>query len=134
VADADSTWTVQWLAEQEPIVVEDEAALADLLASAERDATMAPLIVELRSPSGAAMTIGLGRDVSIATFAASASEPPYFVSSGGEVRDVPLVFFRDGHWSEFDGRAAISVAVAREAAREFLSTGVRPSKIRWSEV
>jgi hypothetical protein len=91
-------------------------------------------MVEVRSPSGAALTIGLGHELSVATFAASASTPPYFVSKGDGGQGSPLVFFRDGHWSEFDSDAAISAAVAREAAISFVSTGERPANVRWSEV
>jgi hypothetical protein len=133
VANADSRWAVQWLEGQDPIVVDDEAALDDALASAERDAATAPLIIELRSPSGASLTVGLGREVSVATFAAS-SEPPYFVSTGSEEQGAPLVYFRDGHWSEFDVGDAVAPASAREAAHRFFVTGTRPSCIAWREV
>jgi Immunity protein Imm1 len=128
-----SRWTVRWLEDQDPVVVEDAVALDDALASAELDSATTPLIVELRSPSGSSLTVGLGRGVSVATFAASA-EPPYFVSDGSTKQDAPMVFFREGHWSEFDGGAAIAPSVAREAVHEFFATGTRPSCVVWREV
>jgi hypothetical protein len=131
--DLGVTYTLQWLAGQAPVAIEDESTLSDALASAERDAATAPLIAELRSSSGAALTIGLGREVSVATFAATL-DPPYFVSRGETGRQEPLVFFRDGHWSEFDGGAAIPPASARNAVHEFFATGARPSSVAWSEV
>jgi hypothetical protein len=112
--------------------VQTEERLRQLLVEAADDAHEQPLVVELLSPDGAELTIGLGRDVSIATFKASL-DPPYYVSTGG-AEEESLVFYRDGHWSEFSGESAISPEAAQEAALRFLATGDRPSNIEWSEV
>ena len=128
------SWTLQWLPKQTPVSVQNQSVLDDLLDSAERNATTKPFMVELRSPAGTSLTIGLGSDVSVETFVAAVEAPPYFVSTGGTPHGNPLVFYRDGHWSEFESEAAISPCAAREAARTFLATGVRPSGIAWREV
>ncbi len=133
MTSAQTGWTIQWQAGQEPVVVESEEQLLQLLADAEEDAAEQPLVVEIRSPDKAALTIGLGQEASIATFASSVA-PPYYVSSGGPGHDEPLVFYRYGHWTEFGSDAAISPDAAREAARRFVATGDRPSNIEWSEV
>ncbi len=72
--------------------------------------------------------------MSVATFASSPADPPYFVSLGREGSAEPLVFFRDGHWTEFGAKSAIPVSVAIDAARQFLATGERPTMIEWTEV
>jgi hypothetical protein len=127
------TWTLQWRPQQVPVRVEFHSQLDRLLDLAERDAKQAQIICELRSPDGASLTIGLNGEVSVATFATSGARL-YFVSDGGPTDGLPLVFFRDGHWSEFDSQSAISNEAAREAAREFRATGGRPDNIAWREV
>jgi hypothetical protein len=126
-------FTIQWRDGEPPIEVGGTKALARRLAEAERDASVQPLTVELRSPGGASLTVGLGRLVSVATFSASAG-PPYFVSSGDSGAGELLVFFRDGHWPEFDAASGIPLTAALEAAHEFVATGERPSNIAWAEV
>ena len=125
-------WTARWRADQVPIAVDTEERLRELLAAATADAEQQPLVIELHSPEGAELTIGLGQDVSVATFKASL-DPPYYVSIGG-LGQQPLAFYRDGHLSEFDHGAAISPQAAYDATLQFLASGVRPTNIEWREV
>lgn len=75
------------------------AELTACLADAKRDVSE-PTMVELRSPTGAWLGIGVGAAVSVATFDASA-EGPNFVSDGDGSGEGELVFFFDGHGTDF---------------------------------
>ncbi|HVV59993.1 MAG TPA: Imm1 family immunity protein [Gaiellaceae bacterium] len=113
--------------------VVDEVNLSSLLDAAEADAAAAFPIVELRGPDGTTCRIGLGRDVSFATFDTSPG-PPYFVSRGNLDWDGELVFFYDGHWTDFEPEAAIPVETAKASLVELFRTGARPAIIDWDEV
>jgi hypothetical protein len=78
------------------------------------------------------MTVGFGLP-SVATFKAK-QEPPYYLSRGTGGSQEPLVFFRQGHHSEFRGEAGISPGEALDAVVEFVTTGERPACIAWDEV
>lgn len=124
--------TIWWRAGQEPLPVQGAAELNACLADAERDVSE-PTMVELRSPAGAWLGIGVGAPVSVATFDASA-EGPNFGSDGDGSGEGESVFFFDGHWTEFSLEDAIPVEAAGQAAQEFLATGARPEVISWTEV
>jgi hypothetical protein len=128
-----SDWTLAWGHDPQPVAVTGLAHLYELLSEAAKDARTSHTIAELVSPSGAELTIGLGRDRSIATFKASV-DPPYFVSRGTGSADDLIVFFYGGHWSEFSGDDAISVEAATAALEEFYETGHQPTCIAWKEV
>jgi Immunity protein Imm1 len=91
-------------------------------------------MAELASPDGGRMAVGLGETESVATFSAPYEEPPYFVSRGSGGGDGAVVFFYDGHWTEFDPEAVIALAEALDAVREFFATGTRPTLITWAAV
>jgi hypothetical protein len=93
-----------------------------------------PFIVELVDPDLGTLAIGLGRDLSVATFERPGGEPPYLLSVGDTgAGPEPLAFFYGGTWSEFPPEAAIPVAAAREALRIFLRRRERPDNLRWAE-
>jgi hypothetical protein len=92
-----------------------------------------PFIVELVDPDGGTLAIGLGRDLSVATFERADGEPPYLLSAGEGGGSDPLVFFYAGTWTEFPPEAAIPAALAREALREFVRRGERPGNLAWAE-
>lgn len=127
-------WTLAWGDEHRPVVVRDSAHLDELLDEAAEEATASQTMAELVSPRGVSCSIGLGRPTSVATFMASAAEPPYFVSRGEGSAKEALVFFYNGHWTEFGGAEAIPVADAVAALREFYDTGDQPTGIAWQEV
>jgi hypothetical protein len=127
------TWTLAWGSEHRRVAVANAEHLSELLAAAAADADTSHTTAELVSPGGGELTIGLGRDQSIATFKASA-EPPYFVSRGTGSPDDLLVFFYNGDWSEFSAAEAISVEAAMAALGEFYETGHQPNCIAWKEV
>jgi hypothetical protein len=60
-------------------------------------------------------------------------EPPYFASRGDAAGE-DVVFYRDGHYTDFPAWAVIQRDVAREACRRFLSGEPMPSNVTWVEV
>lgn len=111
----------------------DEKDLERILDEIGRSAAE-PVVAELVAPDGARLGIGVGGPMSVLAFNPS-SDPPYFLSVGdGGTRDEDAVFYLHGHWTEFPATALLPNPAAREAARQFVSTGERPEKIEWEEV
>ena len=127
-------WTLAWGDDHRPRVVESSEALNRLLGEAGVEAQGTFTMAELVSPLGASCSIGLGRQRSVVTFSASA-DPPYFLSRGDEtsVSD-PLVFFYNGHWTEFGVEASVPADQAVLALKEFFETGEQPSSVALAEV
>jgi hypothetical protein len=96
---------------------------------------VAPAMATLELASGDALTIGLGRDETVLSFTPASGDPPYFASRGGGAADEPvLVFFVEGHWTEFSRRNAVSWAAGRQAMLDFMETGDLSNVIAWEEV
>ncbi len=127
-------WTLAWGERHQPVAVKDPSHLIELLAEAGRDAATSHTMVELVSPSGGSCVVGLGRPRSVVTFTASPPEPPYFLSRGEVAAGDALVFFYNGHWSEFGPEASVPLDGAILALRQFFETGQRPSAVAWDEV
>lgn len=111
--------------------------LDDALDEIERHARAnEPLIVDLISPLGASLRIGLGRQRSVLTFDSGSGMPPYLESSGDETNtnSDSIVFYYGGHWTEFPASALIPKEAAREAMKSFFQTGERPNNVSWEEV
>jgi hypothetical protein len=114
--------------------MEELDALLDQLTT---EAAKRPFMVELFGRRGAALSIGLGRAISIANFTSSNGRAPYFQSDGEhttEEEEDPLVFFYGGDWSEFPASSGIPVPDAREALRRFFRSGALPDNLHWREV
>lgn len=93
-----------------------------------------PLMVESISAKGDSLSIGVGSQESILSWIPAGGNPPYFASKGNPDAQGTVVFFYRGSWSEFPRWSAIPVATAREAMRQFLETGERPTNVNWEEV
>ncbi len=92
------------------------------------------ILVDVENLAGDGLAIGLGKDYSVLGFTSASGEPPYLVSKGFEASDELLVFYFQGHWTEFSMRNAIPISVARAAVREFLVTGKLTNTVEWEEV
>ncbi len=92
------------------------------------------ILVDVENSAGDGLAIGLGKDYSVLGFTSASGDPPYLVSKGSEASDEPLVFYFQGHWTEFSMRNAIPVSAARDAVREFLTTGKLTCAVDWEEV
>jgi len=100
-----------------------------------------PFLVEIMLSTGDALTIGLGRDLSLLSYVSSSGEPPYFVSVGDSVPDDDVVlgdddvvvFYFCGTYTELPCFTLIPMELAREGARYFFQHASLPSFINWIE-
>jgi hypothetical protein len=92
-----------------------------------------PLRASVRHVTGATLSIGLGRDVSVLAYIGPAPEcPPYYVSRGDlEPGDEEVDWMYGGQHSPCLRRELVPSGIAREAAREFFARGVLLRAIRW---
>lgn len=125
---------VSWDDAERPInsINELEALLDDIHGEAIR---RRPCLASIElSPTGASLSIGLGREVSILNYVSGTGNPPYFSSSGGLSADEAVHFYFMGDWSEYPLRNTIPVEVARRAVRYFYQTGQLDPAVTWEEV
>lgn len=92
-----------------------------------------PFIVELVGDGGAALSMGIGRPLSVVNYVSASFDPPYFQSVGHAGNEDELVFLYRGEWSEFPPQSAVPTEHARDALRRFLETEMRPDSIAWGE-
>ena len=92
------------------------------------------VLATLFSPAGSHLSVGLGGGTSVLTYA-DGPDPPYFLSRGTDAPagDGPLVFYYEGHYSDFPPTAAVPADLARRAALEFFRTGERPTCVDWED-
>lgn len=110
-----------------------------------------PMIVDVVRSKGDSLSIGLGQPrfvddngddvefapaqpVTVLAYSGRDGDPPYYVSRGHEPIPCLIVFFYGGHWSEYPGDSAISLSVAREAIRQFVSSDNLPTNVNWNDV
>lgn len=131
--------TVQWCRDK-CIAVGNVAELDCVLDAIERETPPErPILADVAHPTGGYLAIGLGGRLSVLTHSPADRDPPYSTSLGEVTRDDPggddpIVFFYDGHWSEFSRYQCLVPAVARQAMRDFFSTGQLPQWLEWEEV
>jgi hypothetical protein len=128
----------QWVRTTEEL----QAALERLASSAKKR----PFIVELFGESGASISIGLGRDISVVNVASAGGNPPYWQSVRKEnesrYREMslsgddgePIVFYYGGQWSEFPPTSGVPTVDALRAMQEFFRKEELPDHIQWLEV
>jgi hypothetical protein len=76
-----------------------------------------PMVIELTVPSGATLSIGIGREVTVRNYVDASLEPPY-----------------RGDWSEYPPGSPISIEEGREALRKFFVKGELAAGVEWQEV
>lgn len=105
-------------------------------ASAEARAAGKLNIVLLSSPNGDWLSLVVGGEETVVGFNYGHGDPPYYASVGEAGADEPVLTAYVGlvHHTEFLRRWVVPSAAGRQAAREFLSTGKRPSSLRWEEL
>ncbi|MDB4937482.1 MAG: Immunity protein Imm1 [Labilithrix sp.] len=124
---------VDWGCEAEAVSVhsiEELDALLDHLDSLAR--ATAPFLVVLVSDEGSSLTIGVGREESVAEFSDGSDEGASFASIPDPTRTgAPLVFELDGEPNEMLAELATPAEATREAARYFFANGGRDPALRW---
>lgn len=111
--------------------------LRERLTELHRSCSSRPQIVELVSPTGERLGVGLGSDETALSWTGSSLDPPYFASKGStedEVEPVLVFFYKGDHWTEFPRHQAIPLEQGIAAVERFFQTGTRPDNIRWQEV
>ena len=93
-------------------------------------------IVLLRVHNDDWLSIVLGGEETVVSFNFGHGDPPYFASLGEAQTDEPVLTAFVGlvHHTEFPRRWVVPTAAGRQAAREFLSNGQRPSSLKWEEL
>lgn len=105
-------------------------------ASAEARATGLLGVVFLRALSRDCLSLVVGGDETVVSFNYGHGDSPYFASIGASSTDEPVLTAYVGlvHHTEFSRRWVVPSPMGRQAAHEFLSTGERPTSIRWEEL
>lgn len=92
------------------------------------------LVTIERVEDGTALSIGLGRRLSVLNFIGRDGNPPYFTSAGGSDAAESITFLFGGQPSEYPMRNAIPLASARSAMRVFCASGQLTKDVQWEEV
>jgi hypothetical protein len=107
------------------------ALLDQLTAAAEADL---PFMVAVARPDGSTLSIGLGREESVATHVPGSLDPPYLSMRGDPDRTDPIEFVSGGEMTEFAPRSAVPLEAARRALIAFFRTGELSPEFEWEEV
>jgi hypothetical protein len=91
------------------------------------------MLAELYAEDGSSLTMGLGRDQTVVTYAGPDGMPPYYLSEGDPLETGLVRFHISNQDSEFPRSALVSASRAREAMRTFFRTGRLPPEIKWNE-
>jgi hypothetical protein len=112
---------------------EQALRLVDHLQKA-RDPSAPPLVEFRDDPTGLAFGIGVGREVSVATYQQS-NDPPYFISLGDRDATGSTWFCYGTQHSEYLASNVIPPKLARQALAEFFDTnGKRPTAVEWEQL
>jgi len=105
-------------------------------ASAEARAIGRLNIVLLSAPNRDWLGIVVGGEDTVVSFNYGHGDPPYYASVGAATTDEPVLTAYVGleHHTEFPRRWVVPSLVGRQAAREFLDTGKRPTLLGWEEL
>jgi hypothetical protein len=93
-------------------------------------------IVTLSAPNRDWLSLAVGSEETVVGFNYGHGDPPYFASLGNSQSDEPFLTAFVGlvHHTELSRRWVVPLATGRQAARDFLSTGERPSSLTWQEL
>lgn len=126
--------SLKW-SEQEECEVLDVAELRAMLADlGERFPGDKAILVDLVTPAGDSLVIGVGREVSVLSFSKANGDSPCLSSvSSTEQADECIVFHYMGEWTPIPKRNTVPAAEAISAAEHFLETGDLPQNVYWEE-
>jgi len=95
-----------------------------------------PNIIHITAESGNVLSLVVGDPETVLAFQYAHSNPPYFVSKGGDDADKPYftAFGSLKHHTEFRRRNVIPTRDGLSAVREFVETGNLPACTIWEEV
>ena len=120
------------------VILSDVDALDAVLDEASHEARASGKlnIVVLAAPNRDWLSLVVGGEETVVGFNFGHGNPPYYASSGTSHTDEPVftAFMGLAHHTEFPRRWVVPDAVGRQAAREFLLSGEKPSSVKWVEV
>ena len=90
-----------------------------------------PLLLD---SNGEPVSGGLRPDITVFSWVQANGEPPYYWSNGGTPASGNLVFFIDGHWTEFLPESAVDMGTAHQTLLEFITGSGLPKNIGWKVV
>jgi hypothetical protein len=128
--------TITWGDSSSEVAVVSADELRDRLIELNQHASVRPLIVDVTIDNGDALSIALGREVSVLNFTSASKKPPYLTSEGRlpGPNDGVVRFEYFGSMTEFPAWQAISSSDALEAVCSFVAAGTLPKNLHWSEV
>ena len=126
------TWRLEW--DRKGADVSTVQELDRLLDELTMEGSDAPFMVDLLSPSGDSLSVGLGRGKSVLSGYRPTGILPYYASTGTIDVAGTIWFDYRGSPSEFPMWSAIPIIDARAAIGEFFQTGQRPKTVEWQEV
>jgi hypothetical protein len=109
-------------------------AVRSLLRELHRKFAGHPELVDIVAPSGAVLTVGLGANAAVPSYAESPERPPYYATHGNGAGDGTIWFDYRGSPSEFPIEQVVTVRDAMRAAEEFCKTVSRPTTVEWESV
>lgn len=122
-------WGTQFNAPPTTAIVASVSELDDLLDRIWATAKE-PLLVTLSYDSGEWLTLGIGTMVSVLT-AADADGQAYTCCPQPGLEGPTISFNMYGDASEYAAEHHIDAQTARQAARDFVTTGLRPKDLPW---
>lgn len=127
-------WRVQWAEDKtrETLTIQElDALLAEL---ARGRAGQRGMLVNIESPNGDVLTVGVGGDVSVVSYMRQNGKPPYVTTVGDPEAEGIVVFDYLGQWTEIPKRNTITFERAREILRRFLWDGTLDPNVEWEEL
>ena len=95
-----------------------------------------PLMCQFVNDIGFNLTVGVGRDFGCAQYSSNDGMPPFLMAeSRNDNSDrSAMEFVVGGTATPIDGRYRLSISEMVEVVIEFVTTGVRSSKVAWQEL
>jgi hypothetical protein len=120
--------------DQAPIEVRDIAQLDAILDDLQARFHDDPRLVTIAATNDEqSLSIALGDDQSVLNWIDESDTENAYLTSRGDAdatgEDVEFAF--SNTWNEYPPRVLIPTAVARQAVREYVTTGARPGNVAW---
>lgn len=122
-------WTLQWQDNEphEVLSVEQLNHALDQVAGSHDETN--PVLVQLRSPSGEVLMIGIGGALSVLDYIAAGGWPAQH--SVGSATDETISYMMGTYDSEMPKAYAIPYPTARRAVEQFFERGTLSSEVQW---
>jgi hypothetical protein len=110
-------------------IAELDALLDRITAEAAR--TGRPELPTLYDNKGRSLAIGVADRLSVLSWSDDSADDDTALSQGDETVTGEVKFFYGNQFSFFPSTALIPIEQARQAMRQFMTAGIRPTVVRW---